>query len=150
MLSDASVSPPITQILVDGMKRDVALHLSIVRLSQVLAWSSELYGYQDVHPLFHAKGVLLALLDTHEPSVLIPTLQLCTLVVSDATTLHMCLSAQFDPAWQPRVPPRLGQVRFPVVDVLSKHLVDRRGDMPADASHRIHMSILLFLTQAAR
>ena len=150
MLPDASVSPPITHILIDGMKRDVALYPSVVRLSRVLAWSSELYGYQDVHPVFHAKGMLLALLDTHEPSVLIPTLQLCTLVVSDATTLHMCLSAQFDPAWQPRVSPRLGQVRFPVVDVLSKHLVDRRGDMPAEASHRIHMSILLFLTRAAR
>lgn len=149
-IPDSSTSPPIAHILIDCVKRDASMRPSVVRLGQVLAWSSGLYGYQDVHPFFHANGVLLALLDTHEPRVLIPTLQLCAMVAPDAPTLHMCLSAQFDPTWQPRVPPRLGQVRFPVVDVLSKHLVDRRGDMPSDACHRIHMSILLFLTQAAR
>ena len=58
MLPDASVSPPITHILIDGMKRDVALYPSVVRLSQVLAWSSELYGDPDVPPVFHATRVL--------------------------------------------------------------------------------------------
>lgn len=126
--------------------------LSVLRLCKVIAWTVAPQGFQDLHPFLQSPGVVLALLDTpaSESSVLIHTLQLCVMTVSDPLTLHICLSAQFDTTWQAGIPPRLSQARFPVLDVLAKHLVDRRGDCAPQTAHEIHMSILYFLTQAAR
>lgn len=96
--------------------------------------------------------MLLHLLSKPDESaaVLLDTLDLLTLITGDPLALHMCISTQWEPAWQPEMNARLSQARFPVVDVLAKHLVDRRNDTPPLWSHQIHTAILTFLVQAMR
>lgn len=78
------------------------------------------------------------------------TMHLLTLIAGDPLALHLCLSSQWEPAWQPAMNLRLSQARFPMVDVLAKHLIDRRNDTPPLESHQVHSSILAFLAHAMR
>lgn len=96
--------------------------------------------------------MLLLLLSKPEihADVLVDTVDLLTLITGDPLALHLCLSSSWEPAWQPDVNPRLSQARFPMVDVLAKHLVDRRHDTPPLESHQIHASIVAFLVHAMR
>lgn len=127
------------------------LLLSVVRLVRVLAWTLGSEGLHELQPWLQEKGVLLTLLDNHAaPDTLLSTVELLRGLAADPLTLHMALASPFDPALQPRIPARLAQARFAVVDILAKHLVDRRGDATADDVHRLHRAIVMFMSSAAR
>ncbi|WFD19462.1 hypothetical protein MCAP1_001692 [Malassezia caprae] len=129
-----------------------ALRLSAVRVCHMVAWTQAPYGLQDLQPFLKTPGVLLLLLSKPGPSaeVLVETVRLLTLIAGDPLALHLCLSSQWEPAWQQNINPRLSQARFPLIDVLAKHLVDRRNDTPPLESHQVHSTILTFLIYAMR
>jgi len=108
-----------------------------------------LYSLQ---PFLKTPGVLLLLLSKPDPSaeVLVETIRLLVLIAGDPLALHLCLSSQWEPAWRQEINPRLSQSRFPLVDVLAKHLVDRRNDTSSLVSHQVHLSILTFFIHAMR
>ena len=63
---------------------------------------------------------------------------------------HVCLAARpSEPLGQAALSLSRHTVKLPVLDVLSKHLVDRRQDLPEEQWHQLHRRILILLTQAA-
>lgn len=126
------------------------LLVAVVHLLQALAWTLQPDGFRELQPFFQAPGIVLALLSSNSSAVLEGTVQLLTLIASDPLTLHMCLSSAHDTTLLPRPTTRLLGGRFPVVDMLAKHLVDRRGDTPEEDVHRLHGAVLQFLTDAVR
>lgn len=156
-----SVSSPDAQPEVDAQGEPVwdmgpaarmSLLGAVVRCARVLAWTMGQAGLVELQPFFQQPGVLLTLLDVQTSShdVLLQSVDLLSLLIPDALTLHMALASPYDHALQPRVPARLLQVRFPVVDILAKHLVDRRGDTSAAYVQKLHTATLLFMSSAAR
>ncbi|PKI84844.1 hypothetical protein MVES1_001122 [Malassezia vespertilionis] len=133
-----------------GTDARTALLTSLLRLVKVIAWTNGPKGLHEMQTFFQKPGVLLTLLDAQAPCVLFHAVQLFSLLVPDPLVLHTALSSQFDTVLQPRVTARLLQVRFPVVDILAKHLVDRRGNASPCSIHRLHSSVLIFLAYAAR
>lgn len=135
-----------------GIPARTALLSAVLRFAKVTAWSIGASGLHELQPFLQEPGVLLSLLDAHAcaPEILLLTVEFLTLLIPDPLTLHMALASPYDSALQLRVPARLLQVRFPVVDILAKHLVDRRGDTPGDFAHRLHCAILLFMSCAGR
>lgn len=126
-----------------------------------------------LRPFFQTPGILVSFLDTREVAAnLLPrSVRLLTLLTpgayidcaqltKDAFALHTCLSSGYDKVLQPRVPARLAEARFPIVEILSKHLVDRRSaarddDYGSDSAqlpdghHTVYTTIMLFLSRAA-
>lgn len=156
-----SVASPASQVETEGQSVPVwdmgeaartALLVSVLRCAKVLAWNVGGTGVHELQPLFQEPGVLLTLLDGPAcvPQILLHAVELLTLLVPDPLTLHIALASPYDKALQPRAPARLLQVRFPVVDILAKHLVDRRGDTSVVHMHRFHRAVLLFMSAAAR
>lgn len=135
-----------------GESARTSLLVSVVRCTKVVAWSVGENGIHELQPFFQQPGILLTLLDaqTCAEEILLNTVELLALLIPDPLTLHIALASPYDHALQPRVPARLLQVRFPVVDILAKHLVDRRGDTSALHMHRFHCAVLLFMPCAAR
>ncbi|KAI3627150.1 hypothetical protein CBS14141_001151 [Malassezia furfur] len=135
-----------------GPEARMSLLGAIVRCARVLAWTVGQTGLVELQPFFQQPGVLLTLLDVQTSShdVLYQSVDLLSSLIPDVMTLHMALASPYDHALQPRVPARLLQVRFSVVDILAKHLVDRRGDTSAAYVQKLHTATLLFMSSAAR
>ncbi|WFC97772.1 hypothetical protein MYAM1_000491 [Malassezia yamatoensis] len=129
-----------------------SLLCAVLASMKVLAWTAGVESLPELRPLVQHPGMLLTLLDAHSCSsdLLLGSIELLMLLIPDPTTLHMALSSPYDAKLQPRVAVRLQQVRFPVVDILAKYLVDRRGDTPVATMHHTHQAILLFISCAAR
>ena len=129
----------------------IALLERILRLLQVLAWAMEPGTLHDLRPFFQTPGILLALIEARwrAPHILGHAVRLLTLLAADPLLLHVCLSSSYDTRLQSPVP-QLLHSRFPVVDTLAKHLVDRRGDTQDESLHCLHVDIVLFLGRAAR
>ncbi|WFD41859.1 hypothetical protein MPSI1_000495 [Malassezia psittaci] len=129
-----------------------SLLCAILASIKVLAWTAGVESLPELRPLVQHPGMLLTLLDAHTYSdnLLLGSIELLMLLIPDPTTLHMALSSPYDAQLQPRVAARLQQVRFPVVDILAKYLVDRRGDTPVATMHHTHQAVLLFISCAAR
>ncbi|SOV09101.1 uncharacterized protein UDID_08421 [Ustilago sp. UG-2017a] len=106
------------------------------------------------HPLrlLARPGVLHKLLHPDRSSHVIGCIvRMLSSVVSNAPLVHECLASKADtPATSRSASHGLrAKVRFPVLELLVKHLVDRRFDRPETEWHPLHCVILTFLTQAA-
>ncbi|WFD30276.1 hypothetical protein MSPP1_001293 [Malassezia sp. CBS 17886] len=145
-----------------GPARDDVLRC-VLQLLAVLSWTLGTRGFHYIQPFLQTPGMVLSLLDSNvcPPRMLLRTVHLLSTVVPDPLTLHVALSSQYDHSLQTRVPMRLQQAQFPVIDVLAKHLVDRRGDaVPRHVgecggtaytqTHELHCAVLSFLSYAAR
>ncbi len=108
------------------------------------------------HPLrlLQRPGTLHKLLHPDRSSFIISNVvRMLSSAVSNAPLVHECLASKADPLSTGRVGshssgPR-ANARFPVLELLVKHLVDRRFDLPEREWHPFHCGILTFLTQAA-
>ena len=108
------------------------------------------------HPLrvLPRPGVLHKLLHPDRSSfVILSVVRMLSSAVSNAPLIHECLASKADTqgtgaGGSHSKGPRAG-ARFPVLELLVKHLVDRRFDLPESEWHSLHCMILTFLTQAA-
>lgn len=109
------------------------------------------------HPLrlLSRPGVLHKLLHPDRSSyVIFGVIRMLSSAVSNAPLVHECLASK---AADTQVVGRGSghstalrvNARFPVLELLVKHLVDRRFDMAESEWHVLHRVILTFLTQAA-
>lgn len=106
------------------------------------------------HPLrlLARPGVLHKLLHPDRSSQIICSIvRMLTSAVSNAPLVHECLTSKADPSSSTRSSNHgaRANARFLVLELLVKHLVDRRFDLPEAEWHPLHCSILTFLTQAA-
>ncbi|EST05759.2 hypothetical protein PSEUBRA_004780 [Kalmanozyma brasiliensis GHG001] len=109
-----------------------------------------------VHPLrlLSRPGVLHKLLHPDRSTfILFNVVRMLSSAVSNAPLIHECLATKSDFREASRsshhsTAPR-ANARFPVLELLVKHLVDRRFDMAESEWHHLHRAILTFLTQAA-
>ncbi|KAJ9478668.1 ATP-dependent RNA helicase ROK1 [Pseudozyma hubeiensis] len=108
------------------------------------------------HPLrlLSWPGVLHKLLHPDRSSFIISSVvRMLSLAVSNAPLVHECLASKADGQVAGRgsghsMAPR-ANARFPVLELIVKHLVDRRFDMAESEWHALHRVILTFLSQAA-
>ncbi|CCF51676.1 hypothetical protein NDA10_001491 [Ustilago hordei] len=106
------------------------------------------------HPLrlLARPGVLHKLLHPDRSSHVIGCIvRMLSSMVSNAPLVHECLASKADTTATSRSASHglRAKTRFPVLELLVKHLVDRRFDRPQTEWHPLHCAILTFLSQAA-
>ncbi|ETS60744.1 hypothetical protein PaG_04650 [Moesziomyces aphidis] len=127
---------------------------AVVGVLEAMSQCTDTSNLAIVHPLrvLQRHGALHKLLHPERPSWLIlRVVRMLSLAVSDAPLIHECLAskAESDSSGRGNGPVSTRSARFPVLEVLVKHLVDRRFDLPECEWHRLHSGILTLLTQAA-
>ncbi|TKY87718.1 hypothetical protein EX895_003299 [Sporisorium graminicola] len=145
-LGDWSLSPA---------AREDLLH-AVVQVLEAMSQCPDANPSSTYHPLrlLSRPGVLHKLLHPDRSSLIIfNVVRMLTSAVSNAPLIHECLASKADGQPSGRgtshsTAPR-ANARFPVLELLVKHLVDRRFDMEESEWHVLHRGILTFLTQAA-
>ncbi|KDN41685.1 hypothetical protein K437DRAFT_295546 [Tilletiaria anomala UBC 951] len=59
------------------------------------------------------------------------------------------MGCQFDTQWQSGIRPALLNSQRPLLDILAKHLVDRRVDLETEDAHAVHVRVIKLLTLLA-
>ncbi|CBQ70952.1 conserved hypothetical protein [Sporisorium reilianum SRZ2] len=145
-LGDWSLSPA---------AREDLLH-AVVQVLEAMSQCPDANPSSTYHPLrlLSRPGVLHKLLHPDRSSFIIfNVVRMLSSAVSNAPLIHECLASKADGQPSGRganhsTAPR-ASARFPVLELLVKHLVDRRFDMAESEWHVLHRGILTFLTQAA-
>ncbi|SPO25190.1 uncharacterized protein UTRI_02701_B [Ustilago trichophora] len=135
--------------------REDLLH-AVVQVLEAMSQCPDASPSSSHHPLrlLARPGVLHQLLHPDRSSFIIFTVvRMLSSGVSNAPLIHECLASKADSQGTGRgashsMGPR-ANARFPVLELLVKHLVDRRLDLPESEWHPLHCGILTFLTQAA-
>ena len=134
---------------------DDLLH-AVVQVLEAMSQCPDANPSSSYHPLrlLSRPGVLHKLLHPDRSSfVIFSVVRMLSAAVSNAPLIHECLASKADSQASGRghhhsTAPR-ANARFPVLELLVKHLVDRRFDMTEIEWHVLHRGILTFLTQAA-
>lgn len=127
---------------------------AVVLVLEAMCQSPEASLTSAHHPLrlLQRPGVLHKLLSPDRSTfIILSVVRMLSLAVGNAPLVHECLAAK---AGDAKGSGRHGtgaraNARFPVLELLVKHLVDRRFDLPESEWHRLHSGILTFLTQAS-
>lgn len=135
--------------------REDLLH-AVVQVLEAMSQCPDANPSSTYHPLrlLSRPGVLHKLLHPDRSSFIIfNVVRMLISAVSNAPLIHECLASKADGQPSGRgtshsAAPR-ANARFPVLELLVKHLVDRRFDMAESEWHVLHRGILTFLTQAA-
>ncbi|GAK64159.1 uncharacterized protein PAN0_004c2368 [Moesziomyces antarcticus] len=126
---------------------------AVVGVLEAMSQCTDTSNLAIVHPLrvLQRHGALHKLLHPERPSWLIfRVVRMLSSAVSDAPLIHECLASKAESDSSGRGGSvSMRSARFPVLEVLVKHLVDRRFDLPESEWHRLHTGILTLLTQAA-
>ncbi|SNX83641.1 uncharacterized protein MEPE_02348 [Melanopsichium pennsylvanicum] len=123
---------------------------SVVILLESMSQSSASNLTSHHHPLrlLSRPGLLHKFLHhSRSPFILSSTVRLLASAVSNSALIHECLASKADNSNNSSV--RRGNAKFPILELLVKHLVDRRFDLAESEWHPLHCGILTFLTQAA-
>lgn len=130
---------------------------AVVQVLEAMSQSPEASLTSSHHPLrlLSRPGVFHKLLHPdRSSSIIFSVTRMLSSAVSNAPLIHKCLASKSDSQGHGRASsrsttaPRVN-ARFPVLELLVKHLVDRRFDMAESEWHMLHCAILTFLTQAA-
>ncbi|SPO32144.1 uncharacterized protein UTRI_02701 [Ustilago trichophora] len=135
--------------------REDLLH-AVVQVLEAMSQCPDASLSSSHHPLrlLSRPGILHKLLHPDRSSFIIfNVVRMLSSGVSNAPLVHECLASKDNNAGTGRggshsTGPR-ANARFPVLELLVKHLVDRRFDLPESEWHPLHCGILTFLTQAA-
>ncbi|CDS00406.1 uncharacterized protein SPSC_01637 [Sporisorium scitamineum] len=135
--------------------REDLLH-AVVQVLEAMLQCPDASPSSTYHPLrlLSRPGMLHKLLHPDRSSFIIfNVVRMLSSAVSNAPLVHECLASKADSHPNSRgsghsTAPR-ANARFPVLELLVKHLVDRRFDMAESEWHVLHRGILTFLTQAA-
>lgn len=123
---------------------------AVVQVLEAMSQCPDATASSSHHPLrlLQRPGVLHKLLHPDRSSyVIFNVVRMLSSAVSNAPLIHECLASKADNHGTHSNAPR-ASARFPVLELLVKHLVDRRFDLPESEWHPLHCGIITFLTQA--
>ncbi|PWN53427.1 hypothetical protein IE53DRAFT_171133 [Violaceomyces palustris] len=123
----------------------------VLDMMEILTWTHREDGLQHYLKFaVDAPGFLQTFLDSKTRAAnLTRTVRLLVSLTHDRVLTNQILSARFDEGLQSNLSPRLRDSKFPLLEVLSRHLVDRRSDMAQSDSHELHRNVGILLTQIA-
>lgn len=122
---------------------------SVVALLEVLIWHLGIECGRYLKDIFEAPGFIATLLDDQrtDASTMRQFVQLLTQVGQYPDCWKRLVACRFDPDLQPDLPSLITRSRTPLLELLARHLVDLRQKQTAADAHRLHVSIVILLSQ---
>lgn len=131
-----------------GSEQREALLLSVSEILEILVWELGEDSAQHLREALDAPGFIAAFLDAHRPaSIMYRFLQLLTQLVQYPDCWKTVVACRFDSALQVNLPVLITSSRTPLLELLSKHLVDLRSKQKPSDAHRLHCGLIMLLSQ---
>ncbi|CAO1619573.1 unnamed protein product [Parajaminaea phylloscopi] len=131
-----------------GLQLRESTLLCVVDLLDVLVWEVSVDFSRHLKDLLEEPGFIATFLDSgRTASTMARFLRLLTRLVQQSDCWKTVLACRFDPNLQPKLPSLVTSSRTPLLELLSKHLVDSRSKQRPSDAHSLHCAIIMLLSQ---